>query len=493
MDVLLSRLGRGAVALVPLLALGASPQAGDKRLTAEVLRGDLPIEVELSGVFVADDKDEIRIEPKAYRGELIITSLVPEGRAVKTGDLLIEFDPSNLDDSADDARSELGTKQVECEKARADLQAWEVENERLEGRARAEWAWAQRALEKVQAEAALTLEDKQHEVAEAEERLKNATVDLEQLCQLYEERELHTQTENILIERQKEQLEDTRRAARKARQQFDLWKQFESSNVIEEKELDVKDKEAEVRKLDIKAAAERQEKASAVTKAERALQKAEKKVAELDADAGSLKVLSPRDGIVFYGTLEGQDSPIGDVVFLGMGGSNDEMKIGGRVRTHQVLLTVASMDKLSVKMRALEGDIQHLKPGLPITVRPDAFPALHIAGELLKVDHVASRTGIFSDVREFSVLGKYDDLFPQLRSGMNCRVTVRADSIPDCLQVPILAVFAEGGEHFCFAGTPDGLRKRPVSIGATNGTMVEITEGLRTGETVRLYDPGMAP
>jgi multidrug efflux pump subunit AcrA (membrane-fusion protein) len=473
--------------------MGVAAPEEQGRLQVQVSKADLPIEVDLPGVFVADNKDEIRIEPQAYRGELIITKLVPEGRSVAEGEVLIEFDPSRLEDALDDANNEVSAKQVELDKADADLKAWEIDQERKLARVQIELGKAQRALGMAQEQAAFDLEEKTKEVKDAEHRLHDAEVDFQQLTQLYEERELHTETESILIERQQRQLENSRRSARKAAEKFDLWKKYECNNDIEDKQLEVDDKGAEIKKNEIEAAAERKEKKSEVAKAKRALQKAEKKVKELKEDTQSLNVLSPRDGIVFFGTLEGQDSPVGEVMVFGLGNTADEMKIGGRVRTHQVLLTVASMDKLSVKMRALESDIQHLKKGLPIQVRPDAFPALSIAGELVKVDHVASRTGFFSDVREFSVLGSYEGLYPQLRSGMNCRVTVRADSIPDCLQVPVLAVFSEGGQHYCLVGSSASNSKRKVEIGATNGTMVQVKEGLREGETIQLYDPSNAP
>jgi multidrug efflux pump subunit AcrA (membrane-fusion protein) len=92
-------------------------------------------------------------------------------------------------------------------------------------------------------------------------------------------------------------------------------------------------------------------------------------------------------------------------------------------------------------------------------------------------------------VREFKIHGEYEKSFPQLRSGMNCRVTVRANSIPDCLQVPVLAVFSEGGKHYCLVKNGSGVDRREVKIGSTNGQMVEIEEGLREGESVTLYDP----
>lgn len=475
----------GALILVP----GASaPQDGARGslLSADVTKGDLRIEVELSGSFVAEDKDEIRMEPKSYKGDLIITKLVPEGRAVKQGDVLIEFDRSSLEDALEEAQDEARAKQVELDKAKADLRAWEIDRERAKARQEVELDKAQKALGKAEADLALTVSDKEKGIADAERRLVDAEVDFEQLRQLYEERELHTATENILISRQQHDLDDTRRSVEKTKLEFGIWEQFEKGNEVRDKELDRDDKLADVEKKEVQATAERTEKEAAVTKAERALEKANKKVAELEADAGSLHVAAPRDGIAFYGTIGG--GSYADVVFIGMDSDSDEMKIGGRVRTHQVLMTVASMERLSVKMGALESDIQYLKEGLPITIRPDAFPALAIEGELTKVDQVASRTGFLSDVSQFTVLGSYDKPYPQLRSGMNCRVTVSADSVPDCLQVPVLAVFSEAGDNYCLVVDGGKTEKRKVKVGSTNGTRVEIQEGLRLGENVALHD-----
>jgi multidrug efflux pump subunit AcrA (membrane-fusion protein) len=92
-------------------------------------------------------------------------------------------------------------------------------------------------------------------------------------------------------------------------------------------------------------------------------------------------------------------------------------------------------------------------------------------------------------VRQFNVLGKYDKSYPQLRSGMNCRVTVKADSVPECLQVPVLAVFSEGGKHHCLLVDGPKTTKVEVTIGSTNGRNVEIQSGLEVGNRVALHDP----
>ena len=76
-------------------------------------------------------------------------------------------------------------------------------------------------------------------------------------------------------------------------------------------------------------------------KAQRKLDAAKRKVDGLKKDRDELRVISPRDGVLFYKTT-GEDSPVG-IVF---GGQNqDELEVGGRVSTHSILLTVCFYGK----------------------------------------------------------------------------------------------------------------------------------------------------
>jgi multidrug efflux pump subunit AcrA (membrane-fusion protein) len=458
-----------------------------KNFTAEVSKGDLQIEVELTGRFVAEQKDEIRIEPKTYKGDLIVTQLKPEGASVAEGEVLMEFDPQSLERSLEDARNEVSDKQVALDKADADFRAFEIERENTLSQNRTEWEMAQKDLAKVKEDNQLQVVAKDKSIKDAEDQLADARVDLEQLKQLYAERELHTATENILIEREERRVANLEKGLEKTKREVALWKKYDVEKTEAEKALEVSKKDAALKKAEIKLDADLKEKQAEVVKAQRALDKAQREVDELEVDSRTLQVVAPRDGIVFYGTIGGDS--YSNVVFMGMGGQDKEMRIGGRVRTHQILMTVASMERLNVQMQVLENEIQHMKSGLPITVRPDAFPSLSLKGKLTKVGQVAARSGFLSEVREFTVNGEYEGVYAQLRSGMNCRVTVHADTVPDAVLVPVLAVFTEGSDYYCLVVNGSDNERRAVKLGATNGTSVQITEGLRAGEAVVLWDP----
>ena len=83
-----------ACCCLALPAASAIAQSDGEELTAKVVKDDLKIEIEIPGVFVAEDKEEVSIEPRQYKGELIVTKITQEGLTIKKGDVLMEFDLS---------------------------------------------------------------------------------------------------------------------------------------------------------------------------------------------------------------------------------------------------------------------------------------------------------------------------------------------------------------------------------------------------------------
>ena len=454
-------------------------------LTAKVVKMDLKIEVEVVGVFVADDKDEIAMEPSKYRGDLIVTKILPEGSDVKEGDVLMEFDTDKLDEALEEAENEATDAEVELHKATAELESAKIDSSSTQSQLQKELEFLKTELEAAKQKQEMDLAEKEKEISDQQRSLSDLQVDFNQLTELYQERELHTATENILIEREKEKIDDKKESIETLKKQLEFFRKFELAKAEQEKDLEIKKKQAEIEKEKITLEAAVAEKQSVVDKAQRKLETASRKVDGLKKDREQLKVISPRSGILFYKTT-GNDSPVG---FNFGGGNEDELRVGGRVKTHGILLTVATMDNLSVKMQVKEYDIQHMKTGLPMTVRPDAFPAMQLKGTLTKVDQIASRTDVFSNARRFTVRGKCTVETGQLKSGMNCRVIVHSDVVPDAIQVPIVAVIEQGGEYYCNVKNRSGYEKRQVQIGLSNDQNVQITEGLRTGEIVFLNDP----
>jgi multidrug efflux pump subunit AcrA (membrane-fusion protein) len=208
-------------------------------LTAKVTKGDLKIEVEVPGEFIADDKDEIRMEPSKYKGDLIITKILPEGTPVKKDEVLMEFDTDKLDEALEEAENEVTDEEVAVKKAQAELESAKIDAESKQAQLKKELEFLEREVAASVEKQALELAKKVKEIADAESSLADANVDFQQLSELYEERELHTATENILVERAKKGLTDQEKGIAEKQKELEYFKKFELSKTQEEKQLEV--------------------------------------------------------------------------------------------------------------------------------------------------------------------------------------------------------------------------------------------------------------
>src|ERR1700722_3886098 len=97
----------------------AKPVAtGEEMPTSSVKRGDLDMKVRANGELRASQTKILTARPVGG-GALQITHLLHTGAAVKKGDLVMEFDPSEQRYKLDQNRSELMQADQEITKARA--------------------------------------------------------------------------------------------------------------------------------------------------------------------------------------------------------------------------------------------------------------------------------------------------------------------------------------------------------------------------------------
>ena len=109
-----------AVVGVVAAARRVSPStAGTDVPTVLVKRGDLDMKVFITGELKASHS-EMLAAPPIGGGALQITHLLHTGSAVKKGDLVVEFDPSEQHYKFEQSRSELLQAEQEITKAKAD-------------------------------------------------------------------------------------------------------------------------------------------------------------------------------------------------------------------------------------------------------------------------------------------------------------------------------------------------------------------------------------
>jgi HlyD family secretion protein len=109
----------GAVSLLAISRTGRPTSGADQIPVAEVIRGEISLQVHSTGELQAS-RVVVLTAPPVGGDSLQITQLVSTGQHVHKGDVIIEFDPTEQEYKLEQSRSELEQAQQEIIKANAD-------------------------------------------------------------------------------------------------------------------------------------------------------------------------------------------------------------------------------------------------------------------------------------------------------------------------------------------------------------------------------------
>jgi len=160
--------------------------------------------------------------------------------------------------------------------------------------------------------------------------------------------------------------------------------------------------------------------------------------------------------------------------------------------------TLVQMDPLYVTFNPAEQDLPDLQNSLRIgpvavLVHPQGDPEQSYQGHLTFLDNVVDRTSGTIMAR-----GTIPNSGLRLVPGEFVEVSVRLGTRPRALAIPQVAVGSgQTGKFVYLVGKNNTVVLRPVRLGMTSGTRVEVLEGLREGELVitgnlQKIGPGMA-
>lgn len=165
-----------------------------------------------------------------------------------------------------------------------------------------------------------------------------------------------------------------------------------------------------------------------------------------------------------------------------------EVTSGMSVSEGQPLLSIASLEGLSISAKVDELNINSLKLGQPVTVTGDAFPDHKLKGEIAMISSQAggeSKVPTFETTIRLPHLPK--DVSKNVRIGMTANMQVETYSNENALMVPFSAINRMGGQTFLRIKNSDGtVREAEVQTGYTTINEVEILSGIEPGTTVLL-------
>jgi len=253
----------------------------------------------------------------------------------------------------------------------------------------------------------------------------------------------------------------------KAERNYDE-KKHEAPKLAEEAKL-----ELELAQLNFNAKLEQIK--SDVAKAELEVKRAQDKVNLAQKELDQLSVTAPIPGMVVY--LE-----------IWKGGSMGKVQEGDSPWPGQGLINLPDLSEMVVKAAVSEVDAAKVDSGQEVIVRLDAFPDKEYKGKVQKKGTLARKKDYSSKVNVFDVEVGVIDHDENVKPGMSASCDVVVGRFIDVVHVPLEAVFEKEGNTFVFLGNKD---KRDVKVGRKNDMEIEITEGLKGGETICLVDPSL--
>ena len=448
-----------------------------KPATVKVEKGPLAVVVHLKGIATDEEATELRVRFKTWSGPLLVRQSIEHGKAVKAGDVLVEFDAEKIDHVLRDARqdrelADLAIRQAELElpilekQAPLDLAAAERSHRQASDDLK-RFLTIDRPLE--EEDAAFTRKSSAYYLEQAKDELK-------QLERMYRDKDLTEETEQVILKRYRHMVEMAEQSFKRTQIRTEYMLKF----AIPRKEQVMKDAAAKekillTRARDVQPLILKQ-KQLALTKMRFDQAKSKEHLAELEQDRAMMTVKAPCDGVVYHGrALRGRwVTP-----------PEEALAAGGMIPPGMAFMSIVPRRKLTVRAEAEEKELPGLTPGLAGRLAPSAFPDEKLN---VKIDRVggAPLNGRFE---VFVVLdGDAKRLVPGMTGSLRF-VTARKTH---ALTVPASAVFEDEIDESRYVYRPGPMgksAKHVVKVGIRSGDRIEIVEGLREGDEILASKP----
>jgi len=465
--------GLAALAALPLLLLNGGDAGGVP--TAEVRQGPFRVSIVERGTLQA--LRSVTYASGIASNQAKIVAMVPEGRMVQKGDLLILFDSAPFEEEIRRSQAALAQAEAELEKARQDSKLQVIQNQE-------EMAAARQKVAKSDLELRDTLEGKGklHEeeaalaVTGAERELQKSMTALEDLKPMLQEGFITRQE----LERAEQQVDKAREDLALARRRRDALVSFGRPLEMSQARADALLTKESLRQLTSAASYRLEQRRAAVAAAESRVQEASGKLALAREQLGKTEVRADVPGIVVHR----------EVFF---GSERRKPQVGDQVWANQPLLILPDVSRMVVETSVRETDVHKVERKQRVAVRVQAYPDLKLTGAVSLVGTLAQEEKERRGTKFFAVTVEVNETEPRLRPGMTARVEIEVEERAHALSVPIDAVFARNGGHVCYVVERGRLHPRDVALGPSSADDVVIESGLAPGERVALRDPNAAP
>lgn len=444
----------------------------------KVKKDKLKIEVEIDGVFVADEMEQVALRPEVWTRFKVLEA-VEHGTKVKKGEVLIRFDDEKLEE-------DLAEEALDQNIGQLSLLQDEEEFPRIKRLLELNFQNAERRYERTkddyeyyhETDRPFSVQIANFRYKSAQQQLAAAREELEQLQQMYDADELTEETEEIVLKRQRFAVEtaELMLELNKESRDYTLNVSLPRNDEYYETALE----EAEIAYKQAKTAVEMgaTRKSYEMEKKREARAKSVERHGKLLNDKGLMTLRAPCDGVVYYGKhTNGKWSQISSL--------KAKLRPFGTVSPNTVLMTIVKPGALHILSSVGEKDLPDLETGQKATIKPTADNESELAGE------VASILGVPGASNKFQVRLHFDnEEAPKwLVAGMTCDAHVVTYENDEAIVIPQDLVQTDEDDEdqkYVMLVDPDEDEpvRRNVKLGHKQDKIVEVLKGLDEGDEI---------
>ncbi len=444
----------------------------------------MKIEVTLKGVLEAAEMSEVGIRLEEPGTSLTVKKAVEHGATVKKGDTLIWLDLEKIDRAIRDLEGDNRLADLAIRLAEEELPILEkttpldlVAAERAKQRSDEDlkkWIDVDRGFMEKQAEQSLK---------QSRQSLEYQKEELKQLEKMYKANDLTEETEEIILKRQRNQVESSEfylkiaEMSRERTLKIDIPRRDQDVREAAAKQALALDRSKATLPLALN------QKKLALDKLKYDRGKTTERLANLKQDREAMTIKAPADGVVYYGKFTRG-------TWSGSAASAAKLQRGGSILNEEVVLTIVQPQDLFVRATVEEADVHHFRPGLSAKVALTARPDLKLTAKVTSVSGVPISPGSFEVQLALEPrAGESAALLPSLA----CAARFVPYLNEKALTVPVASLvddeLSDDARYVYVVGKDRKPEKRTVTVGKKNDKKAEILTGLREGDEVLLEKP----
>lgn len=399
-----------------------------------------------------------------------ITFIVPEGTDVKKGECVAKFETTEIDKDIKEKEVEINEAKGKHEEAIQLLSIKEDEN--ATNIAAAKLAFDIAEIDLIKYEKG----DFESEKADLNRAIKEAEAELEKIRDEKNNIELLVKkgyrTPQQLVEYQLRE-QNFEFAVERDKQKLKVLVTYDREKKLIEYRGKVEETKLKYERAKKTAKAETAKAEAAVANAEAGVKILEEQLDQLEKLREKCTLIAEQDGTVAYANERWYDP-------------SERIREGTEMYSGRNVYYLPDMTRMQVKANVHESVVDKITKGQKVDIRLDAFSDRKLSGTVSKVAGMAASS--YSSVQNYETIIVIDELPNELaiKPGMTAAVDILVGTYEDVVSVPIGAITEHFEQSYVYTMAAGKSERRPVKIGRTTHSFVEVVAGLEEGELVAL-------